>query len=447
VQHGDHRVDHLFVLVGENPLPAYIAARELLVDGGTAHVVHSKRTGKLAEGVCKLLAPTMTTELLSLEQNESNAYEIERAIRDRVGSAKDEAKAVGRNPDNLTFGLNYTSGTAPMGVHSYIALRDEVRDAIFSYLDPRSLELRIDRPVGQPFSRPVTTAVSLQDMISLHKLNWRQGDHLTAPVMPTAAAQLAMAHAEKGAAAMWRSWCDNELNRKAKKEKDDRKWRPNDQLQALTLNLSAKECKQQLDDSYVVETSDLPEVFKKVLKDNLGATDDGMSLARAAESRENAGLDSAAFKDVRQVCRWLDGIWLESYVLDQIGQMKPTVGGVQSLDITKPEAPDQNAFEFDIAFVKGYQLYAISCTTDSDPGLCKYKMLEAVIRARQFGGDEARAALVCCVENSEKLENTLQLALTNSKVKVFGRKHLPTLSDEISTWVTVNSHPEEAANI
>ncbi|MBC1195840.1 hypothetical protein H0901_11345 [Microcystis aeruginosa BLCCF158] len=40
----DYQAEHLFLLVGENPLPNYVAPRTLLTQGGKAYFVYSHRT-------------------------------------------------------------------------------------------------------------------------------------------------------------------------------------------------------------------------------------------------------------------------------------------------------------------------------------------------------------------------------------------------------------------
>jgi len=45
-----HQVDRLFLLIGENPLPNYVAARTLLKDGGKAYLVDTTGTNPTAPG-------------------------------------------------------------------------------------------------------------------------------------------------------------------------------------------------------------------------------------------------------------------------------------------------------------------------------------------------------------------------------------------------------------
>ena len=42
-------VDRLLLLIGENPLPSYVAARTLIKQGGTPYLVHSSHTKEQAD--------------------------------------------------------------------------------------------------------------------------------------------------------------------------------------------------------------------------------------------------------------------------------------------------------------------------------------------------------------------------------------------------------------
>jgi len=85
--------------------------------------------------------------------------------------------------------------------------------------------------------------------------------------------------------------------------------------------------------------------------------------------------------------------------------------------------------------MRGYQLFAISCTTDNNRGLCKSKLFEASIRAQQMGGSEARVALMCCFDDPDSLKSELASLLGENQVTVFGREHLDDLPRAISQWI------------
>jgi hypothetical protein len=94
--------------------------------------------------------------------------------------------------------------------------------------------------------------------------------------------------------------------------------------------------------------------------------------------------------------RFLKGDWLEAavarWVKDATGD-KPFQGIDWRLN--------GHQFEVDVAMVRAHRLYLISCTTDDTKKLCKSKLFEVAMRARQLGGDLARSALVCLIDGQD----------------------------------------------
>ncbi|MBN3885080.1 MAG: hypothetical protein HWQ44_19580 [Nostoc sp. JL34] len=142
-----YKVDHLFLLIGENPLPNYVAAKLLLKEGGKPYLVFSEYTEKPAERLKEIL-DLSDNEMVPLNNNESNAYEIKKRIREKIKEIKKYF------PDKNSFGLNYTGGTKAMAAHAYQALLSpddkdltiQLNPApVFSYLDSRSLKILIDQ--------------------------------------------------------------------------------------------------------------------------------------------------------------------------------------------------------------------------------------------------------------------------------------------------------------
>ena len=78
--------------------------------------------------------------------------------------------------------------------------------------------------------------------------------------------------------------------------------------------------------------------------------------------------------------------------------------------IQRSKHRDPQPFELDVVAVLGYQVVVVSCTTiktakpdgtsDSNGRMeIKRKAMEALIRAKQLGGEEARVVMLCCGEN------------------------------------------------
>lgn len=94
--------------------------------------------------------------------------------------------------------------------------------------------------------------------------------------------------------------------------------------------------------------------------------------------------------------RFLGGGWLEVAVAAwtrQATSLSPSQGIYWELK--------GRQFEIDVALVRSHRLYVISCTTDNKLGLCKSKLFEVAMRARQLGGDLARSALVCLIDGQD----------------------------------------------
>ena len=128
----EYQVDHLFLLIGKNPLPNYVAAKTLLREGGIPYLVHTRDTLTSAQRLWEMLrddVPELESDpLISLDDQESDAHYIKTKIEQQVGQIE----------KNEQVGLNYTGGTKAMSVHAYRALFKARPDAIFSYLDPRN---------------------------------------------------------------------------------------------------------------------------------------------------------------------------------------------------------------------------------------------------------------------------------------------------------------------
>jgi hypothetical protein len=134
--------------------------------------------------------------------------------------------------------------------------------------------------------------------------------------------------------------------------------------------------------------------------------------------------------------KWLAGGWLEEYVLAQLLSFADRLA-IESfaMDILLNK-PSQRYSELDVAFMCGYQLFAISCMNTPIAFRAKPHLLELYVRARQLGGDEARFALVCCVENPEALQSEVNESWdAEGKIQVFGRKHLMGLSAKLEEWI------------
>jgi hypothetical protein len=435
-----YKVKHLFLLVGENPLPNYVAAKLLIKDEGTPYLVHTTGTLRQAQRLQKILKCELVgfqpAQLISLEAYESDAYQIQNRISEKVKSI-----------DAGRIGLNYTGGTKAMAVHAYRAvfefMQKDEREVVFSYLDPRRLEICIDREDGESVPlkiKPEDLEVKLAKIFQIHGWQWLSEPDYQ-PKLSETSLSFAEFHSDPETSNLWRQWCNKVL--RGTTQVSPGRWHKESVLkQASPLPLD-------LPSHYHEEPSpksltDNPKIVKALNTLVISPLDEFISLQE---------IQKEGFKDITNLCKWLDGEWLEDYTLQQIQKIDPKLRiheSAASFWIKDPASKEKRTkFQFDVAFTRGYQLFAISCTTIDYKSGCKQKLFEAYVRARQLGGDEARVALVCCADrkdvNSLKKEITNVLksnpefkALDDSKLTVFGREDLLTLSDKIALWIQDN---------
>jgi hypothetical protein len=412
------KVDHLFLLIGENPLPNYVAARTLLKENGTIYLVHSTATASRADSLRRMLKPTQI-QLVSLENKQANAQFIRNKVQKNI-------EEILQNQPDAQIGLNYTGGTKAMAVHAYRAIFEMPNlqhSPIFSYLDSESLQMLINCKDDLVHSEPVTLNVLLKDLFELHDLPWRKDLQPSfKAILPDATKDLLDIHLSKDLKKNWSSWCEK-LRSKTHKNTD---WREEKELadparDSIDLNQLDEQIKKKLYERGIISSLETNALSIKFIHDEY------------------------EFPLLRDVCAWLAGGWLEHYVLDQVQNISKTCSiheSATAFHIQDQESDDADEkFELDVAFMRDYQLFAISCTTKTSKSDCKEKLFEAYIRARQLGGDEARVALVCFNETPDRIKRDLTPVLGENKFMVFGAEDLKPekFAKKLANWVLENS--------
>ena len=123
----------LVLLVGDNPLPNYVTAKYLIQRGELAKIVllHSKDTVSIARNIENLLSHDGSVEITLAELEDAND-------RNSILSSLERLRF-----DNSVH-FNYTGGTKVMAVHVYNYLKEQRKEAEFSYLNSRTYKLVYD---------------------------------------------------------------------------------------------------------------------------------------------------------------------------------------------------------------------------------------------------------------------------------------------------------------
>ena len=118
-----------------------------------------------------------------------------------------------------------------------------------------------------------------------------------------------------------------------------------------------------------------------------------------------------------------------------------------SVHARRAGAKDQRVrhFELDVVAVLGYQIVVVSCTTAFDPSMVKQKAMEAYHRARQLGGDEARAGVLCANFRDDEI-NLIQEELQDETgssdlpLQIWGRNTWKNLSSKFERYLCNDLH-------
>ena len=384
-----YQTDVLFLLVGANPLPNYVAACLLTKPNATLYLLHSQQNGKNTYEVAERLKaaltrqdcrPDLTVHLRGISRSDPDAIEKQMAVL---------LKEVSPTAD---VGLNYTGGTKPMSVHVYHALRQAFLRRCFSYLDAASLKMVINRE-GMPTQEiPIGREVEL-DFETLFGLHGYELESIRrTAIQPQFCRTLAEVHSTSQGCRQWRKWL------RTFRESNPR----------------------------LPTVADYPALEPAIqgFADLCGRTPTETGVAQALE-----------FDTLISCTKFFNGGWLEEYTFDALAPLAAPLGFCDYGIALKPQKPGQADFDIDVAAMWGYQLFAISCIVTESKPRAKEHLLEIYVRARQLGGDEARIGLICCVPNPAILQAEVEEAWdAEGKIRVFGRNQLLDLTAWLEDW-------------
>lgn len=378
-----YRTQNLFLLIGTNPLPNYVAARLLLADGGNLYLVHSKDTGPVADRICEALDISLfgdrVTKISISDDDLLDGYEIYQKVREHAAELQD-------------IHLNYTGGTKMMVANSYRAIRQANPDASFSYLD-KKLKLVIDHPTRPAELYAVGTAVhlTLETLMKMHGVTFDKDKMRCKAVGQEICKALAELYIQDNGPSLWKDWIEKSNH-----------W--------TTLPSNEPGLK------------NVERAFRKMCSPD-------------APTPDLVAQKLGIYDHLRQYGGWFGGKWLEDYVLHTLQSAIQGRDDIKHIGLGLDFKGRGYDFEFDVAAMRGYQLFAISCKTSSKKSKCKLALFEAYVRAQQMGGDEARVALVCTYDRPGALRAEIEAEWdAEGKIRVFGRNQLLDLEAHLQQW-------------
>lgn len=434
---GPHQVDHLLLLVGSNPLPNAVAGSLMTKPGGTISLIFSAQSSGVARRLQQWLGGRGFQVNLPREVGESDRVSILERVQTVLGSNLGDR-----------VGLNYTGGTKAMSVHAYRGVEHWARDqggreVIFSYLDARQLNMVVepadphDRSQQPPIYTGGAVTISLREMVDLH--GWDSGRmDLGKPLFPGVAKEIRVAVAREDTRPAWYAWRKDVFRALASRDPELPKprWKDVTALRNLMVPYPM--------DSGLTE-------LKRAMEAEFAPGISGFHLGQTAARMK---------PDPTDFCDWLDAEWLDSAVYHALQACRTACDLHWVAQNVKPHVPGAEDFDLDVAALRGYQLFAFSCTTSSaggrDRNQTKHRLFEVIIRARQIGGDEACIALVCAADPEQvaSLETEVRHAFSvqagggappaaagpagrqaHERIKVFGIEDWVDLEGNLQRWI------------
>ncbi len=376
-----YQTDTLFMLIGENPLPNYVAARLLLKPGGKLYLVHTPGTQDVAQSLRRVL--DMPHTLLPIKR--LNVGELDQVLKKGLGMAAG------------TIGLHYTGGTKIMAAHAYQAVKAERGfDAVYSYLDAESSQLVIEPGKDEVPAGPVRVLdyldITLEQIMAMHgepaPAAFQSEPRLSAPASEIARSAGVLA---------WQGYCATaDLKRW-----DGRAWR---------------DIRDELVDA------DIP---AKII-DRLEAALHPAQPVYLDDMAEAAGLGY----DRDDVIAWLRQGWLVDWTLTRV-----KAGGYPYH--ARNLGMEDSDFAIDVALMHSYKLVALCCAATPTFEEAKARFLDTYVHARRLGGDDVCVGLVCLADDVDLWQTRLQRRwdTRGDRMRVFGQEALADLTSALQDWL------------
>jgi len=430
----------LVLLIGTNPLPNYVVAEYLLskqIDDPINEIwlVHSEKRGEQA-GTKKTADRLKEVVSERYSGNISFNYCSLSAIGDAKAIEGDVKEKLLKYAEDGNVHLNYTGGTKAMSVHVYrtIEKSDKFKKKVFSYLDAREFCLKDDEEeIVSDDDLREEVFISLQDLAKLHGYEKKREGKSCYWLDTLEEFKKLIDQSQLSEFLEWK----NGVIRKLYYEKGNFIESSNKIRERLNKEKN-------LFNNHLFKDTVLP-LLQAFPKEHSILDETGEFLWIPDENTSKKYQDRVK----PAVTEFLDGKWLENYVLMILkGKIAEEFSGKDipiesNWELRKPGGKE---FELDVIVMNGYQVCGISCTTDRKEDLCKLKGFEVWHRVNQIGGEEARAVLATCLTHNhiergdqvEILEEDLRYE-TGSEGKKFIVLGIEDLKEEM-LWKKIKKH-------
>lgn len=389
----------LILLVGTNPLPNLVVAKFFIKENWKLKrvwFVYSTDTSHYKDQIQKSIREYEKT-LANRSEINFEDIQLSDVRNSKVIKREIKEQIIDKIDKNIKIHLNYTGGTKAMVIHSYRTLENAFKEKIsFSYLDSEKFKIFDDEDGYISDDLRDSIKVTFDEMIKLHNYEKSKKEDVkdiinnSIPVI-----EEIFLNEDK-----FKEFFFSENN-----SGYDRKMFEN-QKEKGKLAEKLNELKKELFEKFSPN-----DILKKTLNsfpEEYKLFDENWKLK-----------DTIDNKKIKFLIGFLDGKMLEYYIykaLEEVLDINEKNEFLLSSQVYKEEKGNQD-IEIDLTFIKGYQLYSISCTTSPDKYVAKSKGFEIIHRSKQLGGEEAKSILITTLDNDnkEKLQETLNTSTGTQK--------------------------------
>lgn len=392
----------LIVLLGSNPLPVFVTIKAVKLEVALGFekllFVFSEHT--------QLYLPYIRTALelagdsilyCNLEENQRRPEKIRETITKALEAL---------NPQPTRIHFNHTGGTKTMAIHCFTAISafatGRKLPLTISDLDPDTHKLNVTangNTISYPLSGSYLDSIKckIEDLTGLHGFSTKipgqeeiKDPYMGLPLQSFFADILSNLHLSSFPKGLFHDrW--NEV-------------RDTPMVKRVPVKLP----------EYLKSKLGLDSKEKIVCHFHLGTLNAVVSME-----------EEQILNNLYGILEFIDGIWLEYMVFARIKALHDNRKIIadhvlHSHKVWLPDLASKRDCELDVVVMQGYQLTLISCTTGRRISEVKQKAFEAVFRAHQLGGEQAKVLVVSMMSAAEpKDKNDYTLKSLDYDLKSF----------------------------
>lgn len=436
----------LVLLVGTNPLPVWVAWKCLKDRLGQIEkilLVYTKETEGEFNRLAKLIEIEIgRTQIIPALTEPGAPGRIQRDIGQIIASL----------PQEITdIHVHYTGGTKVMAVATVEITRDFCRntnrDFGASYLDPRAGEgpkIIDDRGEDIEIDPRKKIGADLRLIAELNGFQIGEFEYEYRGISKRAPVPSALSEGERRAGRIWLKGMSGEMERGIRS--NTTKWRENTEL----IDKGKRVFQYPAGGVTFHFTSGISEELREELLTPLSELyQNGSIHAKYGQMEFNSKNVASAQeqKDLEALNRFLTGGWLEFAAYDALRTSLDNVGARTNFAVFNAvyvkragKSLKAKPFELDVVALLGYQILVVSCSASTIQEEIKKKGMEALARARQLGGDEARAIVLCPLyaNIAQLIENELhdEMGSLARPLQIWGRNRWRNSTDSFSRYLS-----------